>query len=341
MAIPGSRPNNRLVLIIGILCAFLAFGGVLFLLKNSGGGPTQKVLVAKADIAAGTPLTADLVSQLDLPQAAVPRDVLTDPSQVVGKQIVNNVTANTPLVPALVVAPGQTSASAAGGPTLKITQSGYVALAIPTSFAYAAPPPTESYLLSGGSADLVSVGNYIQPEDHIDILVAFGTPSGPEMRYSFQDLRVLKVGSATAATAAGAAPATGGSVLVVELPRNEAELLAWMVGVGNTGAATAPPGHAAVVAKYVLRPRCEYGDLNYAQDVKSLIGTSIDDLNNVAKTPAVEHDKAMAKLHAQCINPYPNYLPAVSTDPNVPNALPTVRDSPVTPQTLQGLFQIP
>ncbi len=337
MAIPGSRPNNRFILIIGIVCAAIAFVGVLYLLKNSGSGPTRSVLVFKADLAAGTSITADNLTSVDLPETALPANAISDTSQVIGKQVVNNVQANTPVVPALLVAPGQGVAGTAAGGRLDIT-AGYVAVSIPSSVAF--PPPVQNYpwQLNGGGGDLYAVDFYIQPEDHIDILIASQPASGPEIRYSFQDVRVLKAG--TSGTAAGAAPAS----FVVELPRAQAELLTQLVVVGcNTSVQGTSACKSPVTAKLALRPRCEYGDRNYTSDVKSITGKSVDEMSKLSDA---QRAPLLAQLAKACVNPYPNYEPLTGAGLPAPGgsqpAQPTLpADGGVTPQTLQGLFQIP
>lgn len=131
---------------------------------------------------------------------------------------------------------------------LDITK-GYVAIAIPANGGSG----------SGLSGELVSAGYYIQAEDHIDIIVdGGGTPPQRAVRYAFQDVRVLRVGAATAGAAgAGGAAAAPGAVssYIVELPRNQAELLAGLTSAAATSA-TAP---TTTVLRYVLRPQAEAG----------------------------------------------------------------------------------
>jgi Flp pilus assembly protein CpaB len=63
---------------------------------------------------------------------------------------------------------------------------------------------------------------WIQPEDHIDVIIDSGSGS---VRYAFQDVRVLKVGSQAAAGGA----TTSATVFVVELPRAQAEEMAFLI----------------------------------------------------------------------------------------------------------------
>lgn len=232
MAIQPNKPQNRVFLLVGIVLAALAAVAVLFAVSRSGGTPSTSIVTTKVPIAAGTTITADMLTTTPLPNGAFPPDSFTDPQQVVGKTAPLTISPNTPLNAALFAATATTPGGTVVAAKLDITK-GYVAMAIPVS--------------GGGpglSADQMSLGYYIQPEDHIDILIDPGVPGNPGVRYSFQDVRVLRVG--TAGTAAGAPP----TVYIVELPRNQAEILTALT-TGRSGSQT--------VLKYVLRPSAEYG----------------------------------------------------------------------------------
>ncbi len=300
---------------------------MLYLLKNSGSGPTLSVLVAKGPITAGTPLSTDNVTSVDLPAASVPDDAFTDPSQVVGKSLVNNVRANTPIVPALIVQPGQSGPpGTASSGKLDIT-SGYVAIAIPTGFTFTNPPATIPLAYTGGAADLVTAGFYVTAGDHIDILVGSTPAANPTVKYAFQDVRILKVGDN------GAAAAGGAPVLVVELPRTQAELLTFLINVQCNPSNVAPNCHQPSVLKYVLRPICDYGDPNYESNVKNITSHTPAD---VAKLTG--KDKETADKLLKCVHPYPNYLPITNPTAGFPNTPPAITDPGVTPGTLQALF---
>jgi Flp pilus assembly protein CpaB len=85
------KRSNRLVILVGVLLAVVAFVGIVVLLGNTSNGPSQAekttvdVLVAKVDIAIGDPLTPDKVDV----KAVSPTDVsgtrFGDPSQLTGK----------------------------------------------------------------------------------------------------------------------------------------------------------------------------------------------------------------------------------------------------------------
>jgi hypothetical protein len=165
---------------------------------------------------------------------------------VVGKVTQVALANNTPLVPGFFSTPALSitssgTGSAAVSVETQITK-GYVALAIPTN----ASVPTSLTTLQQNnfSGPLVSDAFYILPGDHIDMLVQ-STNGTQGLRYTFQDLIVLRVGNA-GTTTTGAA-----DVLLVEVPRAEAPLLSGLV-VGD--------GHEFIV-KYVLRPESEWGKL--------------------------------------------------------------------------------
>jgi Flp pilus assembly protein CpaB len=239
LAIQTNKPQNRVFLIVGIVLAAAAAAAVLFAVSGNvskSNLPSANVVVAKSTIAAGTSITTDLLTTAALPQGSFPADTFTDPNQAVGKIAPVTLSANIPLTASLFAS--ATSATPGTGVVshLDITK-GYVALAIPATAAQQ-------------GAEQVSVGFYIQPEDHIDIIIDASIPpvppslvATPAVRYSFQDVRVLRVGAATGAAA------TAPSSFIIELPRNQAEIMTALV-TGNA--------HATVL-KYVLRPQSEWG----------------------------------------------------------------------------------
>jgi Flp pilus assembly protein CpaB len=83
--------SNRLVIFVGVLLAILAFVGIVILLNNPAGGPsgnaptTVKVVVAKADIKIGDPVTPDKVAERDVDPGAVLQTPLHSVSQVTGQ----------------------------------------------------------------------------------------------------------------------------------------------------------------------------------------------------------------------------------------------------------------
>ncbi|MGH7722949.1 MAG: RcpC/CpaB family pilus assembly protein [Candidatus Dormibacteria bacterium] len=243
MAIQPNKPQNRVFLLVGIVLAAAAAVAVLFAISRNAGAnvATTNVVVAKSTIAAGTAITSDLVTTTALAQGSFPADAFTDTSQAVGKTAPVTLSANIPLTASLFASASSGTPGTGVVTHLDITK-GYVALAIP-----AGGTPGQSGLV----AEMMSVGYYIQPEDHIDILIDNGSATQPSVRYSFQDVRVLRVGSAVASAAGPGAASSAVNSYIIELPRNQAEIMTALItnraGVGQT------------VLKYVLRPQAEWG----------------------------------------------------------------------------------
>ena len=89
------KRSNRLVILVGVLLAVLAFVAIVILLNNrpEGGGEaeaptTQAVLVATEDIDIGEEVTPDKVEKRDIDPAAVQGTALADPSAVSGQPAV-------------------------------------------------------------------------------------------------------------------------------------------------------------------------------------------------------------------------------------------------------------
>jgi Flp pilus assembly protein CpaB len=84
------KRSNRLVILVGVLLAVLAFVGVLFVL-NQGGGPTEPetvqatVLVANRDIAQGDEVTPQVVEAIQVDPEAVVGTPFTNPSEMTGR----------------------------------------------------------------------------------------------------------------------------------------------------------------------------------------------------------------------------------------------------------------
>jgi Flp pilus assembly protein CpaB len=90
------KRSNRLVILVGVLLAVLAFVLVVVLLNNQSGSTQAqelktKVLVATQDIAIGDAVTPDMVKVLEVDPNAVVGKPLHDPSQVGGRAALVNV----------------------------------------------------------------------------------------------------------------------------------------------------------------------------------------------------------------------------------------------------------
>ncbi|MGH2385771.1 MAG: Flp pilus assembly protein CpaB [Candidatus Limnocylindria bacterium] len=85
------KRSNRLVILVGVLLAILAFVGIIIFLNQQAPEPveeaeiTETVLVATGDIAIGDELTPDRVEELEVPPDAVIGTPLRDPSQAGGR----------------------------------------------------------------------------------------------------------------------------------------------------------------------------------------------------------------------------------------------------------------
>lgn len=86
------KRSNRLVILVGVLLAVLAFVGVVIVLNNTqtpDSGPAVvpvKVLAATEDIAIGDPITSDKVEVIEVDPAAVVGTRFADVSQVNGQR---------------------------------------------------------------------------------------------------------------------------------------------------------------------------------------------------------------------------------------------------------------
>ena len=83
------KRSNRLVILVGVLLAVLAFVGIVVLLGQTNAPQveqkrTVKVLVAKADIAIGDSVTPALVEVKEVDPEAVSGTRIADPSQLTG-----------------------------------------------------------------------------------------------------------------------------------------------------------------------------------------------------------------------------------------------------------------
>ena len=268
MAIPSNRPQNRILLVGGILFALLA-GVVVYLAvsKSSSSSttatPTVPVVVAATTISAGTQLSAADLAVDAYPQQDVPTDSYTNPSQLIGKTMPVTVGAGQPITTELLNSPSSAAGTAAAPSTPFTIAEGYVALAIPASGS-----------ATGSTVDQMTVGYYIQAGDQIDIVAELGgsTTTDYAVSYAFQDVPVLEVGySSTAATTSPAASPTASPTLsapayfVVEMPRYQALMMSALLS-GDFAQSAVPPGgttnvvgNPPVVLKYVLRPAADYG----------------------------------------------------------------------------------
>jgi Flp pilus assembly protein CpaB len=269
VAIQANKPNSRIFLLLGIVLAAAAAVAVLLLVRSNAPANEVSVVVSDTSIPAGTTLTPAMVVVTQVPLTAKPGDAYTDPVAVVGKVTEVALADNTPLVPGFFSTPSLSITSSGTGSAVTDVESqitkGYVAVAIPTNAAL--PQNAPSLVQNNFTGPLVSDAGYILPGDHIDILVQSlnGTLG---MRYTFQDIIVLRVGEPGSAATAAA------DTLLVEVPRAQAPLLAGLV-IGD--------GHEFVV-KYVLRPESEWGKLTATGYTPNYESTGSPDVPAVKQT---------------------------------------------------------
>ena len=235
MATEAKQKNNRIIMVVlGLVLAAAAFGLSLYVSKSGNnnsstgsGGPQVNVVVAKVDLAQGTQLSADVLTTKTYSADSAPTGYVSDESLVLNKFTSIAVTMNTPITNTLLVSDAASAKTAALSLTPLDIHAGNVAIAIPVAGA------------GTDSANLNTFGMYVQPDDRFDILIDDGKGN---VRYAFQDIRILKVGSYTA-NGSGAA-----DVLVVELSRGEAEAMAFLLDHNGQ------PNQPSII-RYVLRPK--------------------------------------------------------------------------------------
>jgi len=232
VATEAKQRNNRVIMVVlGLVLAAAAFGLSLYVSKSGSTNSTSNaqqvsVVVAKTDLPQGTQLTADVLTVKPYSIDSAPTGAVGDINTVTKKFLSVAVTMNTPITNNLLVVDASSAKTAALSLTPLDIHKDNVALAMPVGG-------------SGNSTpELQTFGLYVQPEDHFDVLVDDGKGN---VRYAFQDIRILKVGAYSAAGSAAA------NVLVVELSRGEAEAMSFLLA--HNGTAGSP-----TIVKYVLRP---------------------------------------------------------------------------------------
>jgi Flp pilus assembly protein CpaB len=151
------KRSNRLILLIGLFLAVVAFVGVIMLTGNtsSGGtaaGPTPvpttaKVVKATVDIAAGTTITAPMVELDEVPLVAAGPDSIPDTGLAIGKTIRQAVTKGETLGYSFFITSGIEANVTDGLPR------GLRAIAVQVS-------------------QITGVGTLIQNGDHVDVIIS-------------------------------------------------------------------------------------------------------------------------------------------------------------------------
>jgi pilus assembly protein CpaB len=151
------RRSNRPLIFVGVLLAVLAFFGV-FLLSSGGVGspagsptahPAVAVVIAKADIALGSVISADMLDAANKDATLVAADVVTEPRKIVGLRIRQAVLQGQVLEASMFHAEGVAS----NEELLRNLESGFRAMAVQVD-------------------QVTGVGTLIQPGDHVDVVLA-------------------------------------------------------------------------------------------------------------------------------------------------------------------------
>lgn len=150
------RSSNRLVLLVGIFLAVVAFVLIAILLQGGGSsaqGPeasaaTVKVVVAAKDLKLGTKITLDSVTLKDVPVSAKDPTGYSDPSQVVGQTVRQDVLNGQQINAAILNS---------GGNVQNIqVPAGYVGVTVQVD-------------------QITGVGTLIKPGDRVDVITGFST----------------------------------------------------------------------------------------------------------------------------------------------------------------------
>lgn len=215
--------NNRRRVLTAVVAGLIALGAfaLVFTQLNvarapaapaAGATPTSKAVVALVDINIGDQLSAANLTVTDYPAAALP-------------------------APGVYYADARPLLAAGWYSTVKIPKGQLVLTTqISQTLVPEKLPPVQ--LTDGDVAMSVpydetkDAAGFIQQDDFIDILV--DDPVSKIVHYAFQGVHVLRVGDRasqpTGATpVAGAAPVTTASVLLIELPREQAAALAYAI----------------------------------------------------------------------------------------------------------------
>ena len=151
------KRSNRLILLIGVLLAALAFVGVIMLTGSTsqgGGTPTPtpvpvtgKVVKATINIPAGTNITRSMVELAEVPIVAAGPDTIPDTGLAIGGTIRRAVTK------------GQT-----------LGYSFFVSTGVESNVTDALPPGLRGMAIQ--VSQVTGVGTLIQNGDHVDVVVS-------------------------------------------------------------------------------------------------------------------------------------------------------------------------
>lgn len=227
MAAEVKPRSNRLLMVLGIVLAVVAFLLVLIVGRGGGGGSsaaTQNVVVAQVDIPIGTQISDQLVKVVKYAPEQVPSGAKTEvgcpaPSNgaspppctagVVGFFAAVAITKNMPVTDSVLVS-SLSKLPPVKKPFLDIP-TGQVAVSIP----------------AGG--ELQTVGGFIQPDDRVDVL-ATGLPQmkAGVWKTIMQNVRIARVGPVSGANTQGLS-----SSYILFVPLDQAEDLTYLFSNGT------------------------------------------------------------------------------------------------------------
>jgi Flp pilus assembly protein CpaB len=219
------KRSNRLVILVGVLLAVLAFVGVLFVLNQSGGptgeGPdvTATVLVATEDIEIGDEVTPEMVEAAQVDPAAVVGTPFSDPSQLTGRAAIQAVASGGQV--------SQETVGAVANPEVCISCSllpGEKAIA----FQVDRVTGLDFLVLPGDHIDVVlnqripvvqpTIETVNSPPDQQRFEGVAGLEAAPTVKTVLQNKRVIYVSQARNLASAEASPGTdGGGEAAVEI----------------------------------------------------------------------------------------------------------------------------
>lgn len=219
--------QNRRRLLIAVTCgvvavlAFVVVAMQLNVARNpgapAGAAPTTaKAVVALTPLAVGDQLTSANIAVTDYPSTALPaQGAFFSTTQ----QLLSTTWYSTATVPQgqLVLASDLSQTiTPVKLPPISL-KDGDVAMSIPYD-------------------ESKDAGGFIQQDDYIDILV--DDPNSKTVDFAFQGVHVLRVGDReaqpTGLTAAQAGPVAGATLLLIEIPREEAAALAYAIDQSYT-----------------------------------------------------------------------------------------------------------
>lgn len=153
------KRSNRLILLVGIVLAAVAFVAIIALFNSNPSTPTNKppenlpTVVATVDIPLGTQVRTDMITTKDIAVTDRTADAIGDPSQIVGKIVRTNVTSGAQMTQSMFAEAG---VAVAPGPLL----------------------PKGLRAQSVRVDQISGVGTLINVGDRVDAVVGFGGAGG-------------------------------------------------------------------------------------------------------------------------------------------------------------------